>query len=115
MTENIYVLNGLKRKRGELGGQIMTAQRNLKALYADLAAVDRALVLMDPTAVPALIKPVKVKQRFRYFRSGELPRMILNHLRTAGEPIPHYALVDAMMAAKQLDATSKPLREAVER
>ena len=115
MEANIYVINGLKRKRGELAGQITVLQANLKALYADLAAIDRSLQMMDPAIVPAKIKAIRPRLRFKHFRSGELPRLILSHLRKATEPVPLYVLIDALMADKALDGSEKALRNAVEK
>ena len=114
MSENIYAISGLRRKRGELAGQILTLEQQLKTLRADMAALDRSLVLLDPSIVPASIKPIKPVQRFKYFKSGELPRLILGVLRAEPEPILNYLLVEKVMKAKGLDAAHRDTRQAVE-
>ncbi|HEY1632075.1 MAG TPA: hypothetical protein VGF56_12235 [Rhizomicrobium sp.] len=64
MSENIYAIHGLKRKRGELAGHILTVERQLKDLRHDLAALDRSLQLLDPSIVPARIRPIQPRQRY---------------------------------------------------
>ena len=114
MSENIYAMHGLRRKRGELAGQILTLEQQLKTLRADMAALDRSLVLLDPSIEPATIKPIKPVQRFKYFRAGELPRIILDILRAEQEPILNYLLVEKVMKAKALDQAHRDTRRAVE-
>ena len=114
MSENIYAVFGLKRKRGELLGQILTVEGQLKTLRHDLAAVDRSLVLLDPQILPASIKAIKPRQRFKYFKSGELPRLLLDTLRRAGEPVLNHVLVETIMRERQLDPKHPDTRSAVE-
>jgi hypothetical protein len=114
MSENVYAICGLKRKRGELAGTILTVERQLKDLRGDLTALDRSLQLLDPSIVPARIKPIRPRQRFKYFKSGELPRLLLDTLRKAQDPVLNCDLVEAVMSAKELDPHHKDTRHAVE-
>lgn len=114
MSENVYAVFGLKRKRGELLGQILTVERQLKTLRHDLAAVDRALVLLDPTVLPASIKAIQPRQRFKYFKSGELGRLLFDVLRQAKGPVLNHVIVDGIMRGKSLDPGHRDTRKAVE-
>src|SRR5665213_2933473 len=114
MSENIYAIHGLKRKRGAFAGQILTSEQQLKTLRGDLAALDRSLQLLDPTILRARIKPIRPRQRFKFFKSGELPRMLLNILRNTSEPILNFELVDAVLHAKELYSNHRDTRHAVE-
>ena len=114
MSENIYAVFGLKRKRGELLGQILTVEGQLKTLRRDLAAIDRALVLLDPDIQPSRIKAIRPRQRYKYFKSGELPRLLLDMLRKTNEPVLNHALVDRVMTGKELDPAHTDTRRAVE-
>jgi hypothetical protein len=56
MYENSYTISGLKRKRGEISGQILIVKGQLRMLQYDLAAIDRPLGLLDPTIKPARLR-----------------------------------------------------------
>ena len=115
MRENIYAIHGLERKRGELAGQILTLERQLLTLRQDMAALDRSLCLLDPTIKTTHIKPIRPRQRFRYFKSGELSRLLLDTLRKAKEPTLNHALVEAVMRTKELDTQHRDTPLAVEK
>jgi hypothetical protein len=53
MRENhSFTISGLKRKRGEIAGQLMIVEGQAKALRADLAAVDHTFAFWTPTLSP---------------------------------------------------------------
>jgi len=104
MSENVYAVSGLSRKRAELAGQMLTLQEQVRQLSRDIEAVDRALVLMDPNAVPTKIKPIRAVHRYKYFSRGEMYRMLLDALRALdGKPTSIGYLVKAVMDLKGLD------------
>ena len=115
MTENIYALHGLRRKRGELAGRLMTLETQIKTLRDDLAAVDRSIRLMDPNCVPARIKPIRPRLRYRFFPATELPRLLMDMFRKATEPLAIHTLVNDAMRFKELDPEHRDTRLAVER
>jgi hypothetical protein len=114
MEQNVYAVFGLKRKRAEVSGLILTLEHQLKTLKADLLALDRSLQIMDATIDPSKIKPLKPRQRFKYFKQGELCRMVLDVLRQAKGPILNMDLTDTIMTAKELDKGHRDTRRAVE-
>ncbi|HEY3777610.1 MAG TPA: hypothetical protein VGL35_06090 [Rhizomicrobium sp.] len=105
MTENIYAISGLTRKRAELAGQMLILQEQLRLLSVDIEAIDRALQILDPAAEPRTIKPIRPVHRFKYFDKGEMYRFLLDTLRAReGKPASIGDLTRAIMAAKGLDA-----------
>lgn len=104
MQENSFTISGLKRKRGEIAGQLMIVEGQAKALRADLAAVDHTLCLLDPTIKPKALKVLRPRHRFKYFEAGELAKLIFDQLRKSdGKPVQVPPLVEAIMDAKGLD------------
>jgi hypothetical protein len=111
MHKNSFTISGLKRKRGEIAGQLLILEGQARCLRADLSAVDHTLCLLDPLAKPHTIKVLKPRHRFKYFEAGELARLIFDQLRNAkGNPVLVPALTAAVMDAKGLD---KKHRDAV--
>ena len=56
MKDHTFTISGLKRKRGEIAGQLLILEGQARTLRADLAAVDHTLCLLDPTIKPKAIK-----------------------------------------------------------
>jgi hypothetical protein len=102
MRENhTFTISGLKRKRGEIAGQIMVVKGQLRTLQDDLAAIDRSLGLLDPSIEPRKIKVLRPTHRFKYFEAGELAKLIFDQLRKAeGKPVLVPAITEAIMDAK---------------
>jgi hypothetical protein len=103
-----FTISRLKRKRGEIAGQILSVKGQLKMLQADLAAIDRSLGLLDPSIEPRKIRVLKPTHRFKYFEAGELAKLIFAELRkSAGQPVQVPPMVEAVMAAKGLDKSHR--------
>jgi len=108
MHEHTYTISGLKRKRGEVAGQIMVLKGQLRVLQDDLAAIDRSLGLLDPSIEPRKIKVLRPTHRFKYFEAGELAKLIFDQLRKSeGKPVLVPAITEAIMDAKGLDKTHR--------
>ena len=106
MGENIYAVHGLTRKRAELGGQVLILQEQLKEVHRDIEALDHALCLLDPTAEPRTIKPLKPVHRYKYISQGEMHRMLLDTMRgLEGKPTSIGCLAEVVMGLKGLDAS----------
>ena len=73
-----FTISGLKRKRGEIAGQILIVMGQLKMLQSDLATIDRSLGLLDPFIEPRKIKVLRPTHRFKYFEAGELAKLIFD-------------------------------------
>ncbi len=79
-----HVVSALVAKRAKLAGEIAAAEKRLDQLRADLIHVDAVLRLFDSAAEPEAIPPKLPRRRTRWFADGELPRRVLDALRTAG-------------------------------
>jgi hypothetical protein len=108
MHGHTYTISGLKRKRGEIAGQILIVKGQLGMLQDDLAAIDRSLGLLDPTIETRKIKVLKPTHRFKYFEAGELAKLIFDQLcKAEGKPVQVPAITEAIMDAKGLDKTHR--------
>jgi hypothetical protein len=92
-----FALAELFDKRAELAGQIVQIEKQARQLRADLAHVEAAIRVLRPgTELPKVV-PRRVEFRPRYFKRGQLTRLILDYIRDhAGEAV---AVADIMPAA----------------
>jgi hypothetical protein len=97
MSSNAYCLSGRARKRVELAGDLRELEARTAQLRANLFHLDATIRLLDPAAEPDAIRPKRIVQRDGWFGPGELPRLVLDTLRTAAEPLPERALTEAIM------------------
>src|SRR5271169_4948687 len=83
-----YTLTELFDKRNELAGEILQAEKRARELRADLAHVEAAIRILRPGIELPKIVAKRVEYRPRYFKRGQLTRLILDYTRQhAGEPI----------------------------
>jgi hypothetical protein len=92
----------LVRKRAELAGELHGLEARTAQLRADLLHLDATIRLLDPDAAPEAIRPKRIVQRDGWFGLGELPRLVLDTLRTSAEPMPIRALAEAIMLRRGL-------------
>jgi|SRR3954454_4157038 len=92
-----YTLKELHDKRAELAGEIIHAEKRARELRADLAHVEAAIRILRPGEELPKIVPRRVEFRPRYFRRGQLTKLILDYMRNhVGESV---AIVDIMPRA----------------
>jgi hypothetical protein len=96
-------VTALKAKRAELAGEVQAAEKRVDQLRAYLVHVDAVLRLFDPGAEPDAIPARRPYRRKGWFSDGELPRRILDTLRTSPEPLSASAITASVMADKSLD------------
>jgi hypothetical protein len=91
-----YTLTELFNKRAEIAGQIVQAEKLARQLRADLAHVEATIGILRPgTELPKIV-PRRVEFRPRYFKRGQLTRLIRDHLREhAGEAVAGLSLIVA--------------------
>ncbi len=106
MAESI-VVSGLVAKHREIAGWIDHHRKEIERLGADLTHLDATLKLFSPDLDLRSLKPKAHRQRNVVFRSGEVPRFILDALREAGRPLAGHALAERAMVLKGLTATRK--------
>jgi hypothetical protein len=109
MADSI-VVSGLVAKHREIAGWIDHHRKEIERLGADLTHLDATLKLFSPDLDLRSLKPKAHRQRNVVFRSGEVPRFILDALREAGRPLAGHALAERAVALKGLDSTPETLR-----
>jgi hypothetical protein len=95
-------INGLRRKRAHLAGEIEMAARRLAKDRVALAALDATLRLFHPEADPEQIVTIRPALRCLNFRHGEQRRYCLEALRDAGRPLSTRQITEYVMRAKGL-------------
>jgi hypothetical protein len=53
-----HVISALRSKRAELSGELIAIERRIVQLRADIASLDGAIRVFDPTAAPDKIRPI---------------------------------------------------------
>ena len=119
-----HVVSGLVAKRSELSGLIAHYQDEIRRIAADLAHVDGAIKIFEPDFDLRTVRPKAHRQSNPYFEQGEIPRMVLDILRTSnGEPMSTRDVGERMLHAKGIarddvenwDAVLKPILSALKR
>lgn len=83
-----YTLTELFDKRSELAGQIIQLEKRTRELRADLTHVEAAIRILRPGIELPKVVPKRVEYRPRFFKKGELARLIRSYMRDhAGEEI----------------------------
>lgn len=113
MYEN--VVSGLIRRRRELTLEADTVRGRCEALLADVAALDRAILIFRPEADLADIPPLKFTRKAHWANRGEITRAIIDTLRTAGVPLSTPELVTRVQEARSLPTDRQSLRAATTR
>ena len=81
------MLDGLKRKRAEITGEIARLQARLVSLTKDIEHVDGVLAMLAPDFVAESILPKVFTPPASWSKRGEMSRGVLNILRMAKEPL----------------------------
>jgi hypothetical protein len=95
-----HVVTALRSKRAELAGEINAVEKHVAQLRANLVHLDATLRLFDPSADPEMIPNKRPYHRRRWFSDGELPRRILDTLRTSPDPLSANDLAERIIAQK---------------
>ena len=108
---NAHVISGLLDKRAHVAGEILHAETALKERRAQLIALDVVIRMFVPDCDPETIPPIRPKASPNlFFKYGELPRLVINILRKAGEPLLLDQVVNAVIDAKGLTVDRKVRR-----
>jgi len=88
-----YTLTELFDKRSELAGLILQTEKHARALRGELAHIEAAIRILRPGIGMPKVVPRRVEFRPRYFKRGQLTRLLLDYLRdhesaTADEILP---------------------------
>jgi len=102
------VLHALRNKRAELSGEVIRAEKEVARLRAGLASLDVTILLFDPTAKPATIKPRQKRTGPNRFRAGEFSRAVLAVLRSFDMPLTVREIAAKVADGTGLDSPPQP-------
>lgn len=100
MHEN--VVSGLIRRRRELALEADTVRARHDELLADVAALDRAILIFSPEADLAAIPALAFTRKADWAKRGEIARAILSALRDAAAPMTTADMVALLRANDSL-------------
>lgn len=98
-----HIISGLTTKRAELAGEIQSHQSKIDKIQLELAHIDGAIKIFDPTYNVKRIKPVIKRKGSPWFKYGELSLLILDVLREAQSPLTKNEILDHIIELKSLE------------
>lgn len=102
-----HVISALVDKRSELAGLIQHYQQEINRLSGDLEHIDAAIKLFNPEYDLRTISAKAHRERNKYFKPGELGRLILDILRNSQKPMTSRQIACAVLYAKSLEQNTK--------
>jgi hypothetical protein len=109
-----YVISGLTAKRSELLAMAQSLEAQARQARVDLAHIDAALRLFDPSVDLAAIRgKSQTRGRCPWFKGGDLSRFCREVLRDASEPLSAEAMVRQIMARHGMDQENQAQRSAI--
>lgn len=84
---NVFVLNGLVKRRAELAGDIEAAHDALRKMIVDLENLDATILQFEPNFQVESVKPKAFRPPKDWANRGEMTRLCLSILRLAAEPL----------------------------
>jgi hypothetical protein len=107
-SSNKYALAALKEKRATLAGEIVSLKKQIEWKQEALLHLDASIAIFEPGYDLKRIRPKRVKTTVRLFNQGELGRLILDALRSAGRPMTTIEVVTAVLALTGNDEKARP-------
>jgi len=108
-----HVISALRAKRAELSGELIAAEQRIVQLRADIASLDGAIRVFDPTAAPNKIRPILRRKKPTPIPRGQCSRAILDMLRQAEGPMTAREIAAQLVARYQIDATDNAAMKAL--
>lgn len=102
-----HVVTGLVAKRSELAGLVAHHQREIERIGGDLRHLDATIKLFAPDMDLRGVRSKEHRQRNNYFKPGEAPRVVLDVLRQAGQPLTSRKIAEQVMTAKGIELTPR--------
>jgi hypothetical protein len=99
----LHVISALRAKHAELAGELRQTEQRAAQLRSDLEAIDRSIVIFDPTAQPQNIPAKTRRQSTSTFRHGEFARNVRDLLRQAGAPLSLSEIADRIATKHNLN------------
>lgn len=92
-----YGIYALRDKRAEIDRDLGQLKLQVAQKRRELAQVDAALRLLDPSYAPSQIAPKKAIKYLNIFRQGELGRLIIGVLRAADGPMSNLEIAQIIL------------------
>jgi NAD(P)-dependent dehydrogenase (short-subunit alcohol dehydrogenase family) len=108
-----HVIFALRSKRAELSGELLAAEKSIVQLRADIASLDGAIRVFDPTAAPDNIRPILRRKKTTLIPRGQCSRTILDMLRHAQGSLTVREIAAQLAARYQMDASDKDAMKAL--
>src|SRR5271170_2306080 len=99
-----HVISALRSKRAELSGELIAAEQRIVQLRSDIASLDGAIRVFDPSAAPDKIRPILRRKKSTLIPRGQCSRAILDMLRDAHLPMTAREIAAQLAARYQIDA-----------
>jgi hypothetical protein len=108
-----HVISALRSKRAELSGELIAAEKRIVQLRADIASVDGAIRVFDPTAAPDKIRPTLRRKKLMLIPRGQCSRAVLDTLWDANTELTVREIAARLAAHYQLDASDSGAMKAL--
>jgi hypothetical protein len=101
-----HVISALKSKRAELSGDLISAEKRIVQIRSDLASIDGAIRVFDPSIAAEKIRPVLRRKTIPLLPQGQGARIILDTLRRAGELMSPRQIAERVASERELSTDS---------
>jgi hypothetical protein len=108
-----HVISALRAKRAELSGELIAAEKRILQLRDDIASLERAIRVFDPTAEPLAIRPILRRKKPTLIPRGQCSRAVLDMLRHADSPMTAREIAAQLAARYQMDASNMDAMKAL--
>jgi hypothetical protein len=102
-----HVISALRKKRAELSGELIAAEKRILQLRADIDSLDGAIRVFDPTSAPDKIRPVLRRKKPTLIPRGQCSRAVLDTLRDSDTSLTVREIAAQLAARYQLDANDR--------
>jgi hypothetical protein len=109
------VVTTLTDQRARLAGEVRKLEERLGQARANLIHIDAVIRIFDPAYNPELITPKETRERSGWFENGEMPRLVLDTLRAATEPLTVRQISLAIAERRGFDPADKALLTVIDK
>jgi hypothetical protein len=109
------VVTTLTDRRARLAGEVRKLEERLGQARANLIHIDAVIRIFDPAYNPELITPKETRERSGWFENGEMPRLVLDTLRAATEPLTVRQISLAIAERRGFDPADKALLTVIDK
>jgi hypothetical protein len=99
---NEILIHGLKRKYGELAGELRQVHRVSRDIKHSMATIKATLKLFQAEGALIGVKPIAPPVANRWFGRNQCSRAVLDILRTAPEPLTIRQIADQVIVATSI-------------